>query len=126
MKAESVNKVTRIAAALGLPDTGQDWGIEHSDAARLREFVEFAAALKPENDWEQEALADLILQSAEKALESGLMTRELHAVVVRFLASHATAFPIARAYWVRCDESQGWLVSGLLREAGLVSDAAPG
>jgi hypothetical protein len=98
MKAEPMDEVTRIASALGLPDTGQDWGFEHSDAARLREFVEFAAALKPENDWELEALADLIVQSAEEAIESGLLTqaaacsrRPFSRVACRGVSDHSRA-----------------------------------
>jgi hypothetical protein len=56
-----MNKVERIAKALGLPDSGHDRGIEHPDSARLQEFVEFAEALNPENDWEMEAMAELDL-----------------------------------------------------------------
>lgn len=117
---ELTNKVTRIARALSLPDTGQDWGVEHSDPGRLPEFVDFAEALKPENDWEMEALAELILQSTEDSIEAGSLTRDLRDTVVRFLASHAAVFPITLAQWSGYRESQGWHVVGLLREAGLV------
>jgi len=116
-----MNKVERIAQALGLPDSGQDWGIEHSDSSRLLEFVEFAEALQPKNSWEMEAMAELVLQSAEEAMESGSMTEAVRQRVVGFLHVHGGAFPLALAHWSAFDHSDGWLSKSLLRAAGHVA-----
>jgi len=116
-----MNTVERIAKALGLPDSGQDWGIEHADSARLLEFVEFAEALNPENDWEMEALAELVLQSAEEAMESGSMTEVLRQRVVGFLRVHGSSFPLTLAHWSAYHEDDGWHSRSLLIESGHVA-----
>ena len=115
-----MNKVERIAKALGLPDSGQDWGIEHADSARLQEFLDFAGALNPENDWEMEAMAELVLQSAEEAMESGSMSEVLRQRVVGFLRVHGTAFPLALAKWSAYPEDDGWHSRSLLIASGWV------
>ncbi len=116
-----MNKVERIAKALGLPDSGQDWGIEHADAARLLEFVEFAEALNPENAWEMEAMAELVLQSAEEAMESGSMSEALRQRVVGFLRAHGSAFPLTLAQWSANDTNDCWHSQSLLRASGHVA-----
>jgi hypothetical protein len=116
-----MSMVERIAKALGLPDTGQDWGVEHADPARLLEFVEFVESLQPANDWEMEALGELILQSAEMAMEGGSMNDGLRRRIVGFLRKHGSAFPLTLGHWSKYPKDDGWRFLSLLKESGHVA-----
>jgi len=115
-----MNNLSRIAQALGLPDSGQDWGIEHSDPRRVLEFVAFAESLGAPTNVEMEALGELILQSAEEALEMGCLGDVERRHVVRFLKAYGGRFPMTLEYWSSLKEADGWFSAALLRESGHV------
>ena len=109
-----MNPVSRIAKALGLPDSGQDWGIEHADASRLEEFVAYAETHEPSHPWEFEALAELIIQSAEEALSTGPLPADLQVRLVSLLRNRAHQFPAMLAQWRTYSPQDGWRFLALL------------
>jgi hypothetical protein len=112
-----MSTVSRIAAALSLPERGQDWGIEHADPLRLDEFVDFADRFEPEHRFEPEWLAELILQSTEEAMELGLLTRRLRDKVIAYIRRNCATFPETAKHWSTLREEDGWRIAALLREA---------
>ncbi|MGZ4881776.1 MAG: hypothetical protein ACXV7G_12055 [Halobacteriota archaeon] len=105
----------RISKLLGLRETGQDWGIENADSIRLAEFIEFYES-NTLAAWESESLAELILQSAEEALEKDDLTPALRSTVVSFLKKRHGEFPKQWSYWSGLNAGE-WQVVQLLREA---------
>lgn len=113
-----MNRIDRVAKELGLPSTGQDWGIEHADPSRLDEFLAFAEQLEPENPWEFEAIAELVFQSAEEALGEETRGEAIRQRLVHFAVTNGHLFPNTLAYW-RSLSRQEWLIPQLLEEASL-------
>jgi len=74
-------RMSQAAAGLGLPYSAvhQDWGIEFADAERLPEFVAYYREHQAEFDeWAQEYyLGELLLQSANDALDDGVQPHSL-------------------------------------------------
>jgi hypothetical protein len=106
--------LSNIATALNLPEEGQDWGIEHSDPRRVEEFLSFAETYRPKNHWESEALAELIMQSAEEAFELGILGGALQHRIISFVEAHGHLFPGTLDYW-RSLPPQEWRIAGLLQ-----------
>jgi hypothetical protein len=109
-----MSMLSDIATALKLPEEGQDWGIEHSDPRRLEEFVAFAETYRPKNPWESEALAELVMQSSEEALELGILGSALQHRIIAFVEAHGHSFPVTLEYW-RSLPPQEWHVTKLLQ-----------
>lgn len=103
------------AIELGLPDSGQDWGVEHSDPARLEEFVKFSARYKPRGAWDMEDLADLVFQSAEEVLEQGVIQKNARRELIHFVQSRRHEFPYAIKHWTTGPDH--FLVAEILMEA---------
>jgi hypothetical protein len=110
-----VDWIERLSEQLSLIPFSQDWGICNADASRLNEFLEFYQGHAPEDPYELEALAELILQSAEDALSEGDLEAGPRSGLIEFVREHHAEFPDAFAYWSGL-ESEEWRVSSLIRE----------
>jgi hypothetical protein len=106
-----------IAESLGLESGCQDWGIENADGHRVSEFIAFYEGIFPLAQPQAEAMADLVLQSAQEAIDSGLLSEELLLQVVGFFAKHSHEFPVAAGYWLSLNEAE-WPIAQLLHKAG--------
>ena len=107
---------TRLNAALDLHSEGQDWGIENADANRVMEFIAFYEQHAPVQPWDLEALAELILQSTQEALEAHILSNEQQAAVSTFFAKNRAAFPHTAQYWLSLNPSE-WASAHLIRQA---------
>ena len=110
------NWIEHISNQLGLIPYPQDWGIANADASRLEEFLDFYAAHIPEDPFELEDLAELILQSAEDATNSGKLEPAMRVRLIKFIADHGQDFPDTLEYWSELEEDD-WLVPEMIREA---------
>jgi hypothetical protein len=115
-----MNWIERLSKQLSLIPHSQDWGICNADASRLDKFLDFYDSHIPEDQFELEELAELILQSAEDAIatnefEPGLGA-DMRTRMIKFIADHGQDFPGALEYWSTL-EDEYWLVPGLIREA---------
>ena len=106
--------VARIAELLGLPTSGQDWGVEHADPARLGEFLALAASLNPTHPYEFEMLSELIFASAEDAHAANQLTPELELELKEFVRARGSLFPVALGHWRRMPQGE-WYLPCLLR-----------
>jgi hypothetical protein len=119
-------QVTELAAALRLSydPSDQDWGIEHSDAGRLEEFVEFARN-EFSVGWHPgvvRELVDLLLDSAEEALRKD---PSLELTSLReWLTANVSQIEVALAYWLGLDPAD-WPVVARLKTWGLRIVFAP-
>ena len=114
-----MDAVTSLAEALGLPASGQSWGIEHSDSSRLGEFLEFATSRQPAHPYEFELLAELIFQSVEEARESNVLTGELRDAFLDFVRTRKELVPQTFQHW-RSNPDSDWCVPALLRASAEV------
>ena len=101
----------RLSRLLGLKSGGQDWGIENADPARVAEFIEFYENSTREHPHEPEYLAEIILASAQEALDAGRLTNEARARLVRFIRNRRKEFPLEMQHWIRKQEHEWSLVS---------------
>ncbi|MDT4329300.1 hypothetical protein ACQE3E_07215 [Methylomonas sp. MED-D] len=110
-----MNWQRELNSLLGLRSEGQDWGIENSDPSRVIELIEFFEQHVSSHPWEPEALAELIIQSAQEGLESGSLTEEEKVKFKSFFAEHRHFFPVTSSYWLGLNEFE-WQIVRLLRE----------
>ena len=106
----------RLSTQLSLIPFSQDWGICNANADRLEEFLDFYDSHVPEDPYELEVLAELILQSAEDALGSGELEKSLRDRLVKFIADHGQDFPDTLEYWSELEHAD-WQVPELIHEA---------
>ena len=106
----------RLSTQLSLIPFSQDWGICNADAGRLEEFLDFYDSHVPEDPYELEVLAELILQSAEDALNTGEFEKSLRDRLIKFIADHGQDFPDTLEYWSELEQAD-WQVPGLIHEA---------
>ena len=113
----------RLSQTLGLQPFSQDWGIANADPSRIDEFLSFYEAGGPGSSIECEALAELLLQSINEALEANILTDTQRERALAFLQSHSHEFPRQVSYWGALVPSQTdtWPVIVLLREAGVAA-----
>jgi hypothetical protein len=105
--------ITKLSTDLGLVEHIQDWGICNSDPRRIREFIAYYMRNRCDDAWESEALAALIFQSAEEAVEEGLLTDQDKGEILDWVARKATEFPATLKYWKALDAAE-WRVAALL------------
>jgi hypothetical protein len=106
----------RLSTQLSLIPHSQDWGICNADANRLEEFLDFYSSHDPDDPYELELLAELILQSAEDAMVAGELEKPTRFRLIKFVADHGQDFPDTLEYWSELEEDD-WQVPGLIREA---------
>ncbi|MDA0169406.1 hypothetical protein OJ998_09940 [Solirubrobacter taibaiensis] len=90
----------KVAEDLELPSPAgsQDWGIEHADPRRFGEFAQyFTQMFKGLNEAACEHTTDLVLQSANEALEQGLRVNKR--LLARVVTTAESAAPNRLAYW---------------------------
>lgn len=104
----------KLSIALGLQPVGQDWGIENADSRRVSEFIAFFSSNVADDPWEPEALAELIFQSMNEAMEGSLYTPVLHEEFCAFLRSNSKRFPITLQYWLSLKGNVEFPVSNLI------------
>jgi len=105
------NWINKLSDALNLNREMQDWGICNSDPTRISEFMQFFETNIPDHSWENEALAELIFQSIEEAIEEGI-SFDLEAFIF-FVRTHKTKFPSTMEYWMSLTESNWRLLKYL-------------
>jgi hypothetical protein len=108
----------KLNTALNLQSDGQDWGIENSDPNRVMDFLAFYESHKPAHSCECEALADLILQSSQEAIEARHLSDEQQKSVVSFFTKYRAEFPLAAAHWLSLNQTE-WAISELLNHASM-------
>lgn len=96
----------RLSSTLGLAPESQDWGIANASPDRLLEFIEFFEQHQPQDPWDQEALAELILASADEALRRGSLEPQESDRTVAFLRRNAATFPHQIQYWSNLPEGE--------------------
>jgi hypothetical protein len=105
-----------VSKQLGLIPYPQDWGIANADPSRLEEFLAFYYSHVAEDPFELEALAELILQSAEDAMVADELEKPMRLQLIKFIADHGQDFPDTLEYWSELEEDD-WQIPGLIREA---------
>ena len=106
----------KLSTQLSLIPFSQDWGICNADADRLEEFLDFYDSHVPEDPYELEVLAELILQSAEDALRGDDLEKSLRDRLVGFIADHGQDFPDTLGYWSELEQGD-WQIPGLIHKA---------
>jgi hypothetical protein len=115
-KVMNLNWLERLSTQLSLFPHSQDWGICNADANRLEEFLDFYGSHIPEDPYELELLAELILQSAEDAMVAGKIEIPLRLRLIKFIADHGQDFPDTLEYWSELEEDD-WFLPVLIHEA---------
>lgn len=115
-------QLRQIANDLSLGASGQeqDWGIELSDPRRVSDFLDYyQSRSEPWLPWVRRAYVDLVLESANEALESGEAVPEEG--VRRFASDLAARDPEALSYWTSLPSTKDdpWPVQRLLRDASI-------
>jgi hypothetical protein len=108
------DRLRRLSEDLGLTYEPQDWGIVNADGSRLNEFVSYfkSTALEPTQRFE---LADLILASANEALNRGM---EISLENILTLANGAEpSFAHHIDYWLGLKDEDEFPLSAKLRLA---------
>jgi hypothetical protein len=113
---------TKLSEELRLRPFSQDWGIANADPGRIDEFLRFYESCT-RSPSEHEALAELLLQSINEALEANILSEIQRERVVTFLRTHSREFPRQLPYWSALVPSAAdpWPVLELLREAGVAA-----
>ncbi len=96
----------RLSQALSLKEHEQDWGICNADPDRVLEFIAFYRQHIPRHQWDQEALAELILESSNEALLDGPLEPACQRALQEFILMHRAEFPHQWAYWSGLDDSE--------------------
>ena len=112
--------IDKLSAALDLLPWEQDWGIANSDPQRIAEFVGFYHLNVVEHPWEPEALAELILASADDALVGPGLGQSERLLVLDFVREHGQEFPLTLNYWVGLPERE-FPASTLVREGTITA-----
>lgn len=87
-----------LSESLGLVFEEQDWGIINADGRRLNEFIDlYVNASLPETTRYQ--MFELILASANDALEQGIEPDITANTLVAFIDVHECDFPEQVKYW---------------------------
>lgn len=104
----------QAALGLGLDWDGQDWGIEHADASRVREFATFFEENYNHHwsPWTVEEFVDLVFESASDAITANAGF-DVTCIDV-FVNLAATVVPSRMKYWT----SDDWAIAPHLRELG--------
>ena len=107
----------KVAEDLKLPSPAgsQDWGIEHADPRRFGEFAQYVTQKSNElNEAACDQATDLVLQSANEALEHGLRVNKR--LLARFIGIAESAAPKRLAYWrtLSATEADPWPITKLL------------
>jgi hypothetical protein len=105
-----------VSKQLGLIPYPQDWGIANADPSRLEEFFDFYESHIPDDPYELELLAELILQSSEDAMVVGELEKPMRFRLIKFIADHGQDFPDTLEYWSELEEDD-WQIPGLIRAA---------
>lgn len=105
----------KLSSDLNLERHSQDWGICNADTQRIDEFLSYYESNQKIHDWEPEALAELIYQSAEEALEENREDEELKEKIRRFTRGHFQEFPMTFNYW-KALEPDDWCIPVILNE----------
>jgi hypothetical protein len=92
--------IQKLSTDLGLKEYGQDWGIINSDPNRVLEFVAYYQNNSVDHPWEPEALAELIFQSMNDAIEYSSASDEMYNIFCNFIHNHSPEFPETLNYWV--------------------------
>ena len=111
-----MNWQMKLNEALGLKIEGQDWGIENADPRRVNDFIAFFEGNITSDPWVPEALAELILQSAQEALEEDMLSNQDRKLLVAFFTKHRLKFPFAAKYWLGLNKTE-WKIAQLLSES---------
>jgi hypothetical protein len=107
------NWIEKLSKALALEPYEQDWGISNSDFNRINEFISFYENNIPEHNWEPEALAELIFQSVEDAIENQQFTSQNQ--LKDFLIKHNNEFPETLNYWTSLTVKE-WKMPGIINQ----------
>ncbi len=102
-----------LTRALNLVNERQDWGIVNSDPSRVEEFLRFCET-EPLTPSQQFAMGELVIASANDALEEGIADDGLVDHFERFLASGLHGLPSHVRYWASLDEEE-FPIATLLR-----------
>lgn len=94
----------KLSTLLNLEEVGQDWGIINSDSKRLEEFIDFYKSNITDDKWENEALAELIFESANDSILEKTFTVELKEKLKRFVRENKDDFPFNFEYWSKLDK----------------------
>ena len=78
--------------------------------------MDFYDSHVPEDPYELEVLAELILQSAEDALRGDDLEKSLRDRLVGFIADHGQDFPDTLGYWSELEQGD-WQIPGLIHKA---------
>jgi len=117
MNEMSVDWTETLSKALGLQRYDQDWGICNADPTRVIEFIEFYNQHIPENPWELEALAELILASADDGCSDGTFSESIKSIVRCFVKDRQKEFPHQWAYWSKLDSREFPVVELLVTDS---------
>ena len=93
------NWKTKLSRELNLVEENQDWGICNADSKRIDEFIRFYRLNEKIDDWENEELAELILQSFEELAEGESLTQSDITKLQDFIVKHSDEFPNTLNYW---------------------------
>lgn len=91
--------IEKLSSALGLEPFEQDWGICNADPRRLSEFIRFFQTNTVDDPWEPEALAELIFESMNDALDGPSVAAELEEQFRAFVRNNSCTFPQTLGYW---------------------------
>jgi hypothetical protein len=95
----SNESIKRLSEHLSLTTYNEYWGIQNSDPERLEEFLDFYERYVPHAPKELEYLAELILQSADDAMNEYAMfgeedfPQDRRVLIALFVQSHHLSFP---------------------------------
>lgn len=112
----NVNWTETLSHVLGLERYGQDWGICNADPTRVIEFIEFYKQHIPQHPWEQEALAELILASADDGCRNGTLSESIKSIFRSFVKDRHMEFPHQWAYWSSLDSREFPVIDLLVTE----------
>jgi hypothetical protein len=116
MNEMSVDWTETLSHTLGLERYDQDWGICNADPTRVIEFIEFFNQHQPQHPWEREALAELILASADDGFRDGSLSESTKSIAKCFFKDHHQEFPHQWAYWSMLDSREFPVVELLVFE----------
>jgi hypothetical protein len=107
--------IKKLSTALGL-DEGfqQDWGICNADPNRVAEFIQFCGLNDVDDPWEPEALAELIFESMNDALQNSTASPSLLEKFRTFVRSNANTFPQTLDYWSRLAGNEEFPVAKII------------
>ena len=105
-----------LSNALSLEEHPQDWGVCNADPDRIEEFIRYFEQSAVIHPWQPEALAELILASADDALSGKGLGAADASLLMRFVRDHRSEFPIEWEHWINLDPTDS-PVTEFLRKA---------